>query len=271
MTDKYALYLHVAGAMRMALADAGLDAEAAAVLQSLRSSVSEAIEVGWQLISLNNIQFYLTFEDELTAFQCLSHLHDDQIRRAAREMLQDYVNKNEDQVAQFLGEYNTCCAPFLLAAREVNKSHSESIDCKTMAHTFERYINGDDAEAPSSATKKRVSGTRVGTRSARVAANRTADQSTESALGAYQWKKDYRRSLALALAQSGVTVHVRHQEQKMASCVLTHSALLDDSAASSAQLVTRGSASTSASASSSLSRASLYRAQMRNHQRKRKK
>lgn len=46
MTDKYALYLHVAGAMRMALADAGLDAEAAVVLQSLRSSVSEAIEVG---------------------------------------------------------------------------------------------------------------------------------------------------------------------------------------------------------------------------------
>lgn len=106
-------YLRVVDQMRLSLAREGLDAEAAAVEQSLRCNVSQAIEVGWKLLYLHDIQFYLTFEEELLAFHCLSHKNDATLRQAARQMLQDYVDKNEDQVSQFLGRYNACCAPFL--------------------------------------------------------------------------------------------------------------------------------------------------------------
>lgn len=104
------LYPAVARRMRAALRASGYEAEAAAVDQCLRTSISEAIAVGWKLLYIHDLQYFMSFEEELLSFGCLSQAHDEMLYQSARHMLEDYMDKNADRVNEFLGGYDVGCS-----------------------------------------------------------------------------------------------------------------------------------------------------------------
>lgn len=111
------LYPAVARRMRSALHASGFEAEAAAVDQCLRTSVTQAIEVGWKLLYLHDIQYFMSFEEELLSFGCVSLENDETLYQAARHMLEDYMDKNADRVDEFIGGYHVGCS---IAMTETN-------------------------------------------------------------------------------------------------------------------------------------------------------
>ena len=104
------LYPAVVRRTRSALRAAGYEAEAAAVNQCLRTSVAQAVAVGWKLLYMHDIQYFMSFEEELLSFGCLSQENDEVLYQAARHMLEDYMDKNADRVDEFLGGYHIGCS-----------------------------------------------------------------------------------------------------------------------------------------------------------------
>lgn len=111
------LYPAVARRMRAALRASGYESEAAAVDQCLRTSIFQAIAVGWKLLYVHDLQYFMSFEEELLSFGCLSQTQDETLYQAARHMLEDYMDKNGDRVDEFLGGYDVGCS---LAMTEPN-------------------------------------------------------------------------------------------------------------------------------------------------------
>jgi hypothetical protein len=140
MTYEQAVYFDVVCQIEEALVDEGYDADKAAVEQSLHNSIEQAVAVGWKLLFMHNIQFHLTFEEELLAFRCLSKWDKKGLQEAARLMLQDYVDKNTDQVAEFLGYYNMRCSPLLLLSQQSAGQGASGRPCSVAAvETLRKY------------------------------------------------------------------------------------------------------------------------------------
>lgn len=101
MNIEDAEYFDVACCMIDALKIERFDSDASAVEHSFARSIDSAVQIGWRLLYWHDIQYRLTFEQALLAFHCLARSHDPQLQMEGQKMLQDYMDKNDEQVDWF--------------------------------------------------------------------------------------------------------------------------------------------------------------------------